>query len=968
MELQYWCQSLRSALSAWRAAIVRACLRAAEPPGDAVPVSGKEQIDTVGHRSHQWPAQERYPLPASGEFPCQHRDIQTIDQRAVSKFSVQDAVGLHRVNVREALGEIGRIDVLQVKCAGAIESLQMPHLVHAKGAESVVVDAQCAGLWCIHVCMLPLLVQGVRVSTLPETRQIFVCAATLPFPVPMGFTRHNLIVPEPSFMQPRPCGKTLLAILLLCSLLACSPSAPAPSSEPGPAPASAVDTAAAESARLQAIAERITIIRDDYGVPHIYAPTDAEAVFGLLYAQAEDDFARVERNYIWAIGRLAEVEGESALYSDLRARLYMSEDEARAAYAAAPAWLQSLCDAFADGLNYYLASNPQVQPRLLTRFEPWMPFFFFEGSIGGDIEQIPLRGIEAFYSDAEAIETRVPDATQSAAALNAGTLEALQAERNDLASTIFEEPAGSNGFAISGERTASGDAMLLINPHTSFFFRGEAHVVSEEGLNAYGAVTWGQFFIYQGFNETTGWMHTTTAADFIDEFVEDVVRDNGELKYRYGEELRALDVAQVTLKVREGDALVERSFPVYRTHHGPVTHLLEEQWVVTRINWNTVDALRQSYLRMKTANYTAFLEMMDIRTNSSNNTVFADAEGNIAYFHGNFMPRRDPQFDYSQPVDGSNPATDWQDVHPVDETITLLNPPNGWIQNTNSTPFTAAGEFSPRAEDYPAYMAPDAQNFRALHAMPLLDEASQLTLDSLIELAYDPYLPGFEQLIPGLVSAWDAAAADWPALAAPIEVLRQWDRRVSAESVGMTLAHFYGMDTAQKIPTPAGLVQMDQINWLGTDSDPGERLRVFSETIAQLDSAFGSWNTPWGEINRYQRLTGDIDHVYDDAAPSLPVGMASSRWGALASFGARAFPGTNRIYGNSGNSFVAVVEFGERVRAKSMLAGGQNANPDSPHFDDQAQRYIDREFKDVAFYREDVEARAVRSYSPGERQ
>jgi acyl-homoserine-lactone acylase len=968
VELQYWCQSLRSALSAWRAAIVRACLRAAEPPGDAVPVSGKEQIDTVGHRSHQWPAQERYPLPASGEFPCQHRDIQTIDQRAVSKFSVQDAVGLHRVNVREALGEIGRIDVLQVKCAGAIESLQMPHLVHAKGAESVVVDAQCAGLWCIHVCMLPLLVQGVRVSTLPETRQIFVCAATLPFPVPMGFTRHNLIVPEPSFMQPRPCGKTLLAILLLCSLLACSPSAPAPSSEPGPAPASAVDTAAAESARLQAIAERITIIRDDYGVPHIYAPTDAEAVFGLLYAQAEDDFARVERNYIWAIGRLAEVEGESALYSDLRARLYMSEDEARAAYAAAPAWLQSLCDAFADGLNYYLASNPQVQPRLLTRFEPWMPFFFFEGSIGGDIEQIPLRGIEAFYSDAEAIETRVPDATQSAAALNAGTLEALQAERNDLASTIFEEPAGSNGFAISGERTASGDAMLLINPHTSFFFRGEAHVVSEEGLNAYGAVTWGQFFIYQGFNETTGWMHTTTAADFIDEFVEDVVRDNGELKYRYGEELRALDVAQVTLKVREGDALVERSFPVYRTHHGPVTHLLEEQWVVTRINWNTVDALRQSYLRMKTANYTAFLEMMDIRTNSSNNTVFADAEGNIAYFHGNFMPRRDPQFDYSQPVDGSNPATDWQDVHPVDETITLLNPPNGWIQNTNSTPFTAAGEFSPRAEDYPAYMAPDAQNFRALHAMPLLDEASQLTLDSLIELAYDPYLPGFEQLIPGLVSAWDAAAADWPALAAPIEVLRQWDRRVSAESVGMTLAHFYGMDTAQKIPTPAGLVQMDQINWLGTDSDPGERLRVFSETIAQLDSAFGSWNTPWGEINRYQRLTGDIDHVYDDAAPSLPVGMASSRWGALASFGARAFPGTNRIYGNSGNSFVAVVEFGERVRAKSMLAGGQNANPDSPHFDDQAQRYIDREFKDVAFYREDVEARAVRSYSPGERQ
>ena len=728
-------------------------------------------------------------------------------------------------------------------------------------------------------------------------------------------------------MPLRPLGKIMLSLLLLCGLLACSPSSPPTAYAPA---AVEQDTALAESARLQAIADRITIVRDDFGVPHIYAPTDAEAVFGLLYAQAEDDFARIERNYIWAIGRLAEVEGESVLYSDLRARLYMNEDEARAAYAAAPPWLQSLCNAFADGLNFYLASHPQVQPRLLTRFEAWMPFYFFEGSIGGDIEQIPLPGIEAFYSAAQAIESKVPDVTQSAVALAAPVLRALQSERNALSRTIFEEPAGSNGFAISGERTASGDAMLLINPHTSFFFRGEAHMVSEEGLNAYGAVTWGQFFIYQGFNASTGWMHTTTYADFIDEFVEAVVRDNGALKYRYGDELRSVDIASVALKVREGDALVEHSFPVYRTHHGPVTHLLDEKWVATRINWNPVDALSQSWLRMKTANYTGFRSMMDIRTNSSNNTVFADAEGYIAYFHGNFMPRRDPQFDYSQPVDGSNPATDWQDVHPVDETITLLNPANGWIQNTNSTPFTAAGEFSPRAQDYPAYMAPDAQNFRALHAM------------------------------------WDAAAADWPALQAPINILRQWDRRVSADSVGMTLAHFYGMETAQTIPTPAGLVQMDQINWLGTDSNPAERLRVFSETIAQLDSAFGSWNTPWGEINRYQRLAGDINHVHDDAAPSLPVGMASSRWGALASFGASAFPGTKRIYGNSGNSFVAVVEFGERLRAKSMLAGGQNSNPASPHFDDQAQRYVDRQFKEVAFYRDDVDARAERTYKPGQ--
>lgn len=756
-------------------------------------------------------------------------------------------------------------------------------------------------------------------------------------------------------------SRTLTMLVLLFALVSCSPSVQQPVVTD--APAQPAPEISAEQQRLQTIAERVTIIRDDYGVPHIYAPTDADAVFGLLYAQAEDDFPRVERNYIWAIGRLAEVEGEAALYSDLRARLYMTEEEARAAYDAAPDWLQALCDAFADGLNYYLLTNPQVQPRLLTRFESWMPFYFFEGSIGGDIEQIPLPGIEAFYSQAETLAASVPLAAGQSSAENRSVAAVPPAP---LAESIHFEPAGSNGIAVDGSRTASGDAMLLINPHTSFFFRGEAHVVSEEGLNAYGAVTWGQFFIYQGFNETTGWMHMTTAADFIDHYVEDVVSDNGVLKYRYGDELRPVEVSEVTLSYRDGNALTQRTFPMYRTHHGPVTHQLDDEWVVTRINWNTVDALRQSYLRMKTANYTEFREMMDIRTNSSNNTMFADAEGNIAYFHGNFMPVRDTQFDYSQPVDGSNPATDWQGVHEVEDTINLLNPPNGWIQNTNSTPFTAADEYSPKREDYPAYMAPDAENFRGIHVVPLLREASQLTLDSLIELAYDPYLPGFEQLVPGLVRAWDAAQADWPALEQPIALLRDWDLRTSADSVAMSLAHFYGMNAAQAIEIPDGMTQMEQINWLGTDSPEQERLQVFSDTLTQLSGAFGTWETPWGEINRYQRLTGAIDHPYDDNGASLPVGLASSRWGALASFGARAYPGTNRIYGTSGNSFVAVVEFGDRVRAKTMLAGGQSSDPDSPHFDDQAQRYVDVQFKDAAFYREDVEQRAVRTYRPGE--
>ncbi len=699
----------------------------------------------------------------------------------------------------------------------------------------------------------------------------------------------------------------------------------------------------AEFDRLKSRAERVTIIRDDYGVPHIYAPTDADAVFGMLYAQAEDDFPRIERNYVWAIGRLAEIEGEDALFSDLRARLYMTEAEARSAYEAAPEWLKSLCDSFADGLNWYLLSNPDVEPRLLERFEPWMPMYFFEGSIGGDIEQIPLDGIEAFYGGEEP-----QDVLASARPLD------------------HDEPRGSNGFAISGQLTASGNAMLLINPHTSFYFRPEIHVVSGEGLNAYGAVTWGQFFVYQGFNEDTGWMHTSTYVDFIDDFIEDVQNVDGELKYRYGDEMRNVWVAEVTLRYKAGDGFQERTFPLYRTHHGPITHAIDGQWVATKINWDPVNALRQSFLRTKNSSYADFREMMDIRTNSSNNTVFADSSGNIAYFHGNFVPRRDPSLDFSRPVDGSDPATDWLGLHSVDETVTLLNPPNGWIQNCNSTPFTAALEFSPKREDYPAYMAPDAENYRGIHAVQVLTGIDDLTLDDLIDIAYDPYLPAFARLTPALIEAHASAPDD--ARRDAIDILADWNFRVTGESLAMTLMHFYASNLQEMLEVPEHLAdgsRMERLDYLGLAAPAVDRLAVFDATLEMLNEDYGDWRQPWAEVNRFQRLTGDIDHPFDDAAPSLGVGMASARWGALAAYGSRRFEGTKKLYGYRGNSFVAVVEFGETVKAKSLLAGGQSGDPTSPHFDDQAERYVNGEFKLVPYYRDDVEARATRTYSPG---
>src|SRR5688572_13794302 len=525
-----------------------------------------------------------------------------------------------------------------------------------------------------------------------------------------------------------------------------------------------------ELARWRAQAERVTITRDDWGIAHVRGKSDADAVLGMIYAQAEDDFNRVETNYLTALGRTAEAEGEKAIWADLRARLYMDPDDLRARYAASPAWLKRLMDAWADGLNYYLATHPEVRPRAITRFEPWMALSFTEGSIGGDIERIDLAGLEAFYS------------TRGKALASA--------EPKD------PEPRGSNGFAIAPSNSATGKALLLINPHTSFFFRSELQVTSGEGLNAYGAATWGQFFIYQGFNDRAGWMHTSSGVDVVDEFLEMIEQKDGGLFYRYGNELRPVETKTVSVAYRQADgSMASRSFETYRTHHGPIVREQGGKWVAFAMMHKPMEALQQSFLRTKVRDHDGFLKVAELKANSSNNTIFADAEGNIAYHHPHFIPVRDNRFDYTKPVDGSDPRTDWRGLHALSDAPRVLNPPNGWIQNTNNWPYSAAGPNSPKPGDFPRYMDTFGENPRGLQAARVLQQNRRFTLEGLRDAAYDPYQPAFARLIPGLVAAWDKASASHPLkrrLEGQIAALRGWDYRWGAESVPTTLAMFWG--------------------------------------------------------------------------------------------------------------------------------------------------------------------------------
>ena len=683
-----------------------------------------------------------------------------------------------------------------------------------------------------------------------------------------------------------------------------------------------------ETARWAQHARNVTIIRDDWGIAHVYGKTDADAVFGMVYAQAEDDFNRVETNYINAMGRLAEAEGESKIYQDLRMKIFIDPAALKTQYAASPEWLKALMNAFADGLNYYLAKHPDVKPRVIKRFEPWMALSFTEGSIGGDIEKVNLNQLQAFYG-------KTPVSSDN--------------REND------QEPGGSNGIAIAPSNTVAHHSLLLINPHTSFFFRSELQMVSDEGLNAYGAATWGQFFIYQGFNERTGWMHTTSAVDAIDEYLETVVKKGDSFYYKYGNEERPMVTTEIAVPYKTEHGMAEKKFTVYRTHHGPVIRESNGKWVSFRIMQEPIKALMQSYTRTKTRDYKSYRQTMELKANSSNNTIFADADGDIAYFHGNFIPRRDTSFDWTKPVDGSNPATEWHGLLSVDETPHLLNPKSGWLYNANNWPWSAAGASSPKKEDYPAYVDNGSESARGLHAIRVLQDTKNFTLDSLMAAAYDSYLPWFEKPIPALVKAWDEVPSTNPLkakLAEQIGLLRGWDLRWAATSVPTSLAVFWGEDLRRRVGADASKASAEQL------------LQSFAAASDKLAVDFGSWKTPWGDINRFQRLTGDLVQPFNDAKPSIPVGFTYGQYGSLASFAARAYPGTKKWYGTSGNSFVAVVEFGDKVRAKAVTAGGESGSPSSPHFNDEAKRYSTGDLREVYYYRSQLKGHTEREYHP----
>jgi acyl-homoserine lactone acylase PvdQ len=707
-----------------------------------------------------------------------------------------------------------------------------------------------------------------------------------------------------------------------------------------------------EIARYKLEANKVSVIRDNYGIPHVYGKSDADAVFGLLYAQCEDDFNRVEMNYIEKLGRMAEVTGEKDIYNDLLTRLVIDSSDAIADYKKAPAWLQKLCNAFADGINYYLYKNPEKKPALLNHFQPWYPLLWTDGSIGAiSTADVSVGELKNFYS---------------------GQKESVYVKEKEEEGEVV---TGSNGFAFAPSITESHRAILYINPHVTFYFRPEVQMASEEGLNAYGAVTWGQFFVYQGFNEHCGWMHTSSYADVSDAYIEKISKRNNQWYYEYNHQEKPVLHKKIVIRYKDGNSILEKTIDALFTGHGPIMARRNGEYLSVKSNNRDINSLIQSWERTKAKSFAAYKKVMDLLANTSNNTVYADAEGNIAYWHGNFIPRRDPKYDWSKPVDGTTSATEWKGLHTMNESVHIYNPPNGWIENCNSTPFTVAGKYSPKRDNYPKYMAPDGQNFRGINAVRILGQEKSYTLDKVIAKGYNTNLAAFEVLVPALIKAFeknnlkdDSAYAQ---LAEPINILKNWDYRCGENSIATILAVSWGERLLPaifhtKVVDDEEDDQVTKTRQFAATASPRELLQPFLATINYLENNFGTWKIEWGKINRFQRISGDIYQHYNDDSASLPVGFASSTWGMIPSYTSHTFPGTKKRYGVNGNSFICAVEFGKRIRAKSLLAGGESGNPNSSHFFDQGYMYTKGIFKEVLFYKDDVLKHAERVYHPGE--
>lgn len=717
------------------------------------------------------------------------------------------------------------------------------------------------------------------------------------------------------------------------------------------------------------LAEAVTIHRDTYGVPHVVGDTPPATAFGFAYAQAEDDFRQVEDDFVRAIGRAAEIHGRPALFDDWLNGALEIPRLSREEYRGADPEIRAILDGFAAGLNHYVSTHPDVEPRLLDRFEPWYPLAFIRYIYyQNGFRHAARLPREAYLAEFERSTGLSPEELGLADGSEADGREDSRTRHASGTEASPDDPAlGSNSWAVAPERTATGDALLFVNPHLPFFGPSrvyEGHVISRDGWNFSGYTRLGFPLPYIGFGESHGWMSTDNYADQTDVWRESFDDPDDPSAYRYGDRYREAIVWTDTLRVST-DAGAELHVARYRkTHHGPVLAELDGDPMAVRMARFEEPGWLDQWYRMTRAR--TFEEFRDVTENLDvlfGNILYADSAGTVYYVYNAAVPVRSEAFDWSEPVDGSDPETEWRGYHPVEELPQVLNPASGWIQNCNSTPFLSTeGAENPDPADYPGYMVVEGDTPRAREARRILSTRDAWTFEAWAEASYSTHVGLAEEEIPRLVAAWEGLRERDPDRAAgvreAVELLAGWDRVSTVGSEAMTLFVHWG----------------EAYMGLGPEERERRAARVeaLEAAVSRLEATWGSWRVAWGEVNRLQRNPaggpvppgGDPADLFSDDAASLPVPGVPSWAGGSFTFNARSFEGTRRRYGLSGNSYVAVVAFGDEVRAASLHTFGASGEPESPHYFDQAPLYVRGDYKPAPVTLAQVEQAAVRSYRP----